>query len=91
MLERLQATRASLQAKQQTLNNASALYASLEGFLQNFREQFDKIESEAQELTQVQEYRLARRITRNRRRNEDVGSGRSVPDTMDKEAPTDRL
>ncbi|KAG1670232.1 Adipocyte plasma membrane-associated protein [Nymphon striatum] len=93
MLERFQATQASLQAKQQHLNIASALCASLGGSLQTFREQFDKFESEAQKLTQVQDYRptRTRRIVRNRRRDEDVGSGRSVPDAMDNQSPKDRF
>lgn len=93
LLERFQATQASLQAKQQDLNIASALCASLAGSLQNFREQFDTFESEAQNLTQVQDYRptRTRRIARNRRRDEDVGSGRSVPDAIDNQSPKDRF
>ena len=91
LLERFQATQASLQAKQQNLNIASALYASLAGSLQNFREQFDKFESEAQNLTQVQDYRPTRTIVRNRRRDEDVGSGRSVLDAMDNQSSKDRF
>ena len=85
VLERFQATQASLQANQQNLNIASALCASLAGSLQTFREQFAKFESEAQKLTQVPDYQPTRttRIVRNRRRDEDVGSGRSVPDAMD--------
>jgi hypothetical protein len=91
LLERFQATQASLQAKQQDLNIASALCASLSGSLQNFREQFDKFESEAKNLTQVEDYRRTRKIARNRRRDEDVGSGRSVPDALDNQSPRDRF
>ena len=91
LLECFQATQVSLQAKQLNFNIASALYGSLARSLQNFREKFDKFESEAQKLTQVQDYRPTTRIVRNRRRDEDVGSGRSVPDAMDNQSPEDRF
>ena len=56
LLECFQATQAFLQAKQLNFNIASALYSSMGGSLQNFREQFDKFESEVHKLTQVQDY-----------------------------------
>ena len=67
--------------------------ASLAGSLQNFREQFDIFESEAQKLTQVQDYRptRTRRIVQNRRRDDDVGSGRSVPDAIDNQSRKHRF
>ena len=42
-------------------------------------------ESEAQKVTQVQDYQptRTRRIVRNRKRDDDVGSGRLVPDAID--------
>ena len=93
LLERFQATQASLQAKQLNLNIASALCASLAGSLQNFREQFNMFESEAQKVTQVQDYRptRTRRIPRNQRRDDDVGSGRSVPDAIDNQLRKNRF
>ena len=51
-------------------------------------------ESEAQKLTQVQDYRptrTTRRIVRNRRRDDDVGSGRSVPDAIDNQSRKHRF
>ena len=50
-------------------------------------------ESEAQKLTQVQDYRptRTRRIVRNRRRDDDVGSGRSVPDSIDNQSRKHRF
>ena len=84
LLERFQATQASLRAKQLNLNIASALCASLAGSLQNFREQFDKFKSEAQKLTQVPDYQpTTKRIVRNRRRDENVGNDSSVLDATD--------
>ena len=93
LLECFQATQASLQAKQLNLNLASALRASLAGSLQNFREKFDMFKSEAQKLTQVQDYRptRTRRIVRNRRRDDDVDSGRSVPDYIDNQSRKHRF
>ena len=65
--------------------------ASLAGSLLNLRDQFDKFESEAQILTQEQDYRPTRRIARNRRRDEDVGSDHSVPDAMEDKSPKERF
>jgi len=39
----------------------------------------------------VEDYRRTRKIARNRRRDEDVGSGRSVPDALDNQSPRDRF
>ena len=94
ILERFQATQASVQAKQQSLSVASALCASLLEFLRNLRVKFDEFESEAQTLTHVQEYRQTkkkRRIIRNQRCDEDIGSGRLVPDAGDNQSPDDRF
>ena len=41
----------------------------------------------------MQNYRLktTKKVVQNRRRDEDVGSGRSVPDAMDNQSPKDRF
>ncbi|CAH1989682.1 unnamed protein product [Acanthoscelides obtectus] len=69
ILERLQATSASLQSSDQDLNTGYALYESLYGFVQAMRSTFSDFEARAKVLTNCEEYQqqTSRRIHRNTR------------------------
>ena len=80
ILERLQATSASLQSSDQDLNTGYALYESLYGYIQAMRSTFSDIEARAKDLTNCEEYQqqTSRRIKRNTKY--DHFSGSSTPD-----------
>lgn len=67
MLERLQATSASLQSPNQDLNTGYALYESLHGYVQAMRSIFSDIEAKAKILTGCEEYQ--QQTSRQRKRN----------------------
>ncbi|GBP20614.1 Zinc finger MYM-type protein 1 [Eumeta japonica] len=76
ILERLQATSASLQSSDQDLNTGYALYESLYGYVQAMRSTFSDIEARAKDLTNCEEYQQqsSRRIKRNTKYDHFSGS-----------------
>ncbi|GBP88981.1 52 kDa repressor of the inhibitor of the protein kinase [Eumeta japonica] len=76
ILERLQATSASLQSSDQDLNTGYALYESLYGYVQAMRSIFSDIEARAKDLTNCEEYQQqsSRQIKRNTKYDHFSGS-----------------
>lgn len=67
ILERLQATNASLQSANQDLNTGYALYKSLHEYIQAMRSTFSDIEAKAIDLTDCEQYQ--QETSRQRKRN----------------------
>ena len=92
ILERLQATSASLQSSDQELNRGYALYESLSGYIQAMRSTFSHIETRTKDLTNCKEYQqqTSRRIKRNTKYDHFSGST-ALDDFVENQTPGQRF
>lgn len=76
ILERLQATSASLQSSDQDLNTGYALYETVYAYVQAMRSTFSDVEAKAKDLTDCEEYQqqTSRRSKRNTKYDHFTGS-----------------
>uniref|UniRef100_A0A0B7BVG9 DUF4371 domain-containing protein n=1 Tax=Arion vulgaris TaxID=1028688 RepID=A0A0B7BVG9_9EUPU len=92
ILERLQASSASLQSPDQDLNTGYALYESLHGYVQAMRPTFSDIEAKAKILTDCQEYQ--QQTSRRRKRNtkyDDFSGSTTLDEVVENQTPKQKF
>lgn len=92
VLERLQASSASLQSPDQDLNTGYALYESLHGYVQAMRSTFSDIEAKAKILTGCEEYE--QQTSRRRKRNtkyDDFSGSTTLDEVVENQTPTQKF